>query len=104
MGVLEKGDMRRHIYRNVWESYTNSDLTEGRGAHVHIGYFLSKKDAERAGVGQGVMGTDARVRQVGEVSLIVYETFDEFLAIQKEEKRQQALAKLTQEERELLGL
>ena len=95
--------MQRLMMRNVFEAYTNSDLTEGRGQHVSIGHFVHESDAKRATLGRGVMGTDADVRTV-DLHVCVYDTFAEFEKEQHQSTRDRALAKLSLEERRALGL
>lgn len=97
-----KGAKKGTAYEGlVWESYTNSDTTEGRGADVHIGYFTQKSDAQEAGKGRGVMGTPAPVRPV---YLRVHGTLKEFMAFRDQDIRRRALDKLNHEERRVLGL
>lgn len=88
---------------NAYEAYTNSDLTEGRGRDVHIGYFEQEADAKRASQGKGVMGSDAWVRKVSK-EIFVFENYQEFEQRENEETRQRALNKLTVAERRSLGL
>lgn len=91
------------FHLNCYEAYTNSDLTEGRGVAVHIGYFTDEDAAIRAAEHKGPMGTSAWVRQVDKV-IKVFEDFGEFEKEQRNEARARGLSKLTQEEREALGL
>lgn len=59
----------------VWEAYTNSDTTEGRGVDVHIGYFTTELDAKQAVKGRGTMGCDGWVRQK---ELKIFDTFEDY--------------------------
>lgn len=94
--------MIHHEYE-VWEAYTNSDLTEGRGHKVTIGYFQHKQDALLAAQGQRVMGTNANVKQTT-VTVTIYESWEEYKQDCIEHTKQAALAKLTRLERQALGL
>ena len=85
----------------LYEAYTNSDLIEGRGNDVHLGYFKVQSDAEKASSGRGVMGTNAHVRLA---PILIYENFEEFAEVRAKDVREQALNKLSWEERKLLGL
>ena len=96
--------MKHFVLKDVYEAYTNSDLTEGRGHTVHIGYFTRETDALRAVRRKGVMGTDANVRKLSTLELKVYEHLAEYEAEVVLDLRKKALAKLTAAERTLLGL
>ncbi len=89
-------------YPKCWEAYTNSDLTEGRGSDVFIGYFRNKGDADTAVKGNGPMGTDAYVREVREPK--IYKTYLEFVEDKQIDLKRSALNKLTREEKLALGL
>lgn len=97
-----KGEIKvAYIYQVV----TNSDLDEGKGHEVSLGYFLDKAYATKKASKAGVMGTDAEVRALqcfvveyeGGThllgNLIEVETVDPMLGI---------FAKLTPEEAALL--
>lgn len=84
----------------VFEAYTNSDLTEGRGSDVRIALFARGPDAAQAVVGRGVMGT-ASGAGVREVKL--YCSFEDYENERLDEVRQRALAKLSSEELAALG-
>ena len=43
---------------------SNTDLTEGKGAYLPLGYFESRWDAMKAGKGKSVQGTDCRIEEV----------------------------------------
>jgi hypothetical protein len=85
---------------NVFEASHNSDSAEGRGRSVHDGYFVHKKDADRAAKGKGCMGTAG---DVDDVELIIFDTYEEFKGEKDNQLRTQALNKLSAEEREALG-
>lgn len=86
-----------------FEVLTNSDLTEGRGHRVHVCYTSTRALAEEIAKGKGVMGTDADVVPMSK-TIKVFDTMDEWNNNTKEAIREKALAKLTKEEREALGL
>lgn len=89
--------------RECYEAYTNSDLTEGRGRDVSIGYFTYEYDALTASYGKGVMGTDAVVRKTN-IDIQVFDSYDEYEASKVDDAKLRAWRKLTPEERKLLGL
>lgn len=86
-----------------YEAYTNSDLTEGRGRDVHIGYFVHESDARKAVKKKGVMGTDADTRKVDK-EILLFETYEEFETIKTNDLRKKALNKLSYDEKKALGL
>jgi hypothetical protein len=88
---------------NVFEAYTNSDLTEGRGYPVTLGFFVKEVDAIKASLGKGVMGTDASVC-AKDLDIRIFETFEEYQNYQKDSIRRKALAKLSLSEKQALGL
>lgn len=74
-----------------------NDGTDGRV----VGYFFSNEDAIRAVKGLGVMGHgDGAVAMIGQL----YDDFADYQQNNPEAARKRALAKLTIEERRLLGL
>ncbi len=92
----------------VYHVTTNTDLTEGRGGTVTIGYFLDEGIAKRAAKGEGVMGGDARIEQQQVTTVRI---LDRVFLVGKEihlsydpprEVRARAIAKLTPEERRAL--
>jgi len=102
----------------LFELSKNSDQTEGRGHNVPMGYFedldqvLKTNDDERFFSKYGVMGTKYTSVSGGFLPYnIVLKTFDIYATSEeffekhdKQTKIQKALAKLTEEEKELLGL
>lgn len=108
------GLVRRGIVQSqpVYKVVTNSDLIEGRGVRVVTGIFSSHGQAVLAAKGAGVMGTDAEVvmerldvfehTMTGERFVLGERVLAEFVNPQEIKKR--ALAKLTDEEKEALGL
>lgn len=95
----------------LWRVMTNSDLTEGRGSQRTLGWFADPNVAAKAARGNYVMGSDCPVEQVvmniiktqaGKVFLL-----GEEVQIQYEDPREiraRAIAKLTPEERQVLGI
>lgn len=49
--------------KKLWVAVSNTDLTEGRGKPIIVGYSTNKATAKRVGKGRGVMGSDCRVKQ-----------------------------------------
>ncbi len=90
---------------------SNTELTEGRGSTVTVGWFLDRELAVRAGKGQYVMGTDCPIemkpRRVARAEDGTMWTLGEQITVTTElpaEVRKRALAKLTAEERKALGV
>lgn len=50
--------------KTIFACYTNTDLTEGRGAEYPFAFAEKQSTATRLAKGKGVQGTDARVQQV----------------------------------------
>jgi len=99
--------------RTLYKVTTNSDLTEGRGNTVLIGYFMDHVLAQRAAKGKGVFGSDADVEPFVTTVLEVsedgssrfYKLGEEIIRPRtKEEIKAEALKKLTPEEQDALGL
>jgi len=102
----------------VYEVVTNSDLTEGRGHRVSLGFFLDEAVARRFAEGKGLMGSDAEIEMRHETvvrvngsflrreggSFILGEKISTEAVTRKELLRQQALMKLTDDEREALEI
>lgn len=94
----------------LFEVTTNTDSTEGRGHEIHYGWYLTRAEAKRAGRGRYVMGTDCPIRQqtievvtIGDRMFVLGDEID-LKSEPPEEVKARALAKLTEEEREALGL
>ena len=66
----------------------------------HVGYFTHAADGTRATKGTGWWGSDGTVRPV---ELVVYDTFEEYKGEKESQLRQQALDKLSDDERKALG-
>jgi hypothetical protein len=61
----------------VYSTYTNTELNEGRGRKVLIGHFTEESDALKAGKGRYVMGSDCPVKKET-VTVRIFESFEEF--------------------------
>ena len=93
----------------IWQSYRNADDIEGRGPMVPDLAFLHKEHAERYIDEQpGVMGRRFKWSQspygdwtIKPIEVIDYDVTEEGI---KKTKARMALAKLTDEEKEILGL
>jgi len=102
-----------------YEVISNTDLNEGRGASVVIGRYMDSCDAEAAAKGQGVFGSDAKVesktkraviapnnekdgRYGSRTFLLGEEIYSDFINL--EDLKKQALAKLSDKEKAVLGL
>lgn len=87
----------------VYVAMQNSDLTEGRGGEVPIGYFLNREVAEYINSkAPGVFGSKNN-RKVKEIDVCEAQNLQEYRKY-TDKMRMIALNKLTTEERELLGL
>lgn len=88
--------------KSIFVVTQNSDLNEGRGVNRPVAYFTTYKDAEAfAEVTPGVMGTSMGVRIE---KIEVYDYLHEHPKATKEVIKDKALAKLTDYERQILGL
>lgn len=86
---------------NYFEVYDNFS-EDGRGNDVRvIARFHDRYHAEQYAVGRGNYGHDAQIREV-KFSIASYAS--EVEKAQLEDKKEAALAKLTYDERKLLGL
>jgi len=94
--------------KNLFVVKTNSDTCEGRGSTVILGYFTDRGKAKSVARGRGVFGSDADV--VLEAHRTVFTERGIFLLGEQincdvvEDVRERALAKLTKEEKDALGL
>jgi hypothetical protein len=98
----------------LWAVKANHDTTEGRGSMYDV-FYTTTKDAALKIVNDptfygryGVMGTppyNFGEYDVDERQITVFESFDEYKKLyDADTKKQKALAKLTAEEKKLLGL
>jgi hypothetical protein len=95
--------MKSFKVNNVWGVYSNTDLMEGRGSDILVGYFTNYSDARLASEGRGVMGTAAEIRQEN-ISVSVFESYSEFEGLDTLKIKERALRKLTDQEKKALGL
>lgn len=120
MGPNDDSTARRATIRTatVHRVIGNTDTTEGRGRSFTLGWFLDHGAATRFAQGRGVMGTPAyiesRTEQIvqvvdgagrpieGECHILGEQLWTPEKAANK--ARQDALAKLTIEDRRVLGL
>lgn len=79
----------------AWKASYNSDSMEGRGYTVVAGYFFQQSDAKEA-VKDKVFGETEAIQ--------IFASSQEYVEYKRFQHRQNALAKLTREEREALGL
>jgi hypothetical protein len=88
--------MVKQMYK-IYEAINHG--TDGMDSYG-IGYFTKKADAEKAAEGKGAMGYGN-----GSVNEdVVYESYKDYVENNPVSLKQKALAKLTQEEKEVLGL
>ena len=86
----------------------NSDLTEGRGTSLPVAHFYDLAEAKRAAsdkdlVAQyGVWGSGPL--GISQVQIFGYDSLEEYKDRQALNVKDRALAKLTAEERKVLGL
>ena len=89
--------------REVWLAQQDSDLTEGRGPMITKGAFWSPEEAQRCAERlPGVMGVGHG--RVAATPLHVYDSFEEWQSGTDSALRDSAMAKLTSDERRVLGL
>lgn len=94
----------------IWQTYYNADMTEGRGPMIPSYAFLHREHAAAyIDAQEGVMGYRAKwtEQEYGDWRMKKIEVlecnYDESEQ-RKKELKNQALNKLTQEEKEILGL
>lgn len=88
----------------IYVTRQNSDLCEGRGPIVNVGYFTNREVAVYANSKiPGVFGTKNDC-SVQEIEVCTAQRIEDLVDFEKDQKRQKALSKLTIEERNLLGL
>lgn len=94
----------------VYAAFKQSDMTEGRGPKILDICFMNKKDAEDyIDTKSGVMGRKAKwsIEKYGDWEvrpLMVYNSLEECTEEYNNAVKAAALAKLTDEEKFLLGL
>lgn len=74
---------------------------EGKGPFTVIARITDEREAHSYAMNKGNYGRDAIVRKV---TFVIVDYAHEIDALKREEKRQAALNKLTEDEKELLGL
>lgn len=88
----------------------NRDQTEGKGPMYTVARFSNKEEAIQLQISKdfardyGVQGTPYAASDVEEEEIKVYDSFAEYSLEKREDIRKRALAKLTQEEKRVLGL
>ncbi len=92
----------------VYMVTTNSDLLEGRGRTITLGYYLNQSDAVIASLGKGVMGSNAEIEAI-EKTCVLFDNKIHIIGDQVQEKysptpREIALAKLTDTDKRALNL
>lgn len=70
---------------------------DGGDKHYHRYYVASKEEADKH------MATN-KYDHVTPVTIVIFDSYEEYLSSKKGELRKQALAKLTEEEKHILGL
>lgn len=94
----------------IWQTYYNADMTEGRGPMIPSYAFLHREHAAAyIDAQEGVMGCRAKwsEQEYGDWRMKKIEVLEcncEESEQRKKELKNQALNKLTQEEKEILGL
>jgi hypothetical protein len=94
----------------VWVITANADKNEGRGQQVDVAFFENKsaaiktKNDSRFYKEHGVQGQRLPDSDVQYRVLRIYSSVEEYFKNDAEQKKQRALNKLTEEERQLLGL
>ena len=101
--------------RYIWNVIGNTDNIKGLGRPVNLGSFVNKSDAERWADGRGAMGAFVLVEKEyvtlvdahGALYVIgrrAFTSISEAVVQQQADVKLRALAKLTAEERQALGL
>ena len=97
----------------VWACTANRDTTEGRGANYDVCYAATRETALKIVNNPlyygryGVMGCSPYKHgeyDVSEREMVIYDTVSEYLDSVKSKEVKTALAKLTDKEKQLLGL
>ena len=82
----------------------NTDSNEGRGSNYIITRCSNIEAANFIANGRGVMGTKATVSGPHKERIVIFDEVKEFWEEENLLARENALAKLTEEEKKLLGL
>lgn len=96
----------------AYEVRGQTDTTEGRGGTYLVGYFFNKSKADEAAKDKGVWGAAGDVHTVNVVELTYPQGFKVFYldkpidvkSATNEELKAKALAKLTTEDKLILGI
>lgn len=95
----------QHI--TCFEVYGNTDITEGRGPMKVAARFSefeeAKKYVESREYAEWCI-IDDDIKNIKESIIVIFDSVDELNLLKKEQIRSRALSKLTNEEREALGL
>ena len=75
-------------------------VSDSERTDKHVGYFVHAADGTRAAKDADWWGGDGTVHPV---ELVVYDTFEEYKGEKESQLRQQALDKLSDDERKALG-
>jgi len=94
----------------IWQTYRNADMTEGRGPSIPDLAFVHRQHAaDYIDAQEGVMGHKAKWSEntfgdwyMTKVEVLEYDYMES--EQRKEKLKEQALNKLTQEEKVILGL
>jgi hypothetical protein len=94
----------------IWQTYRNADMTEGRGPSIPDLAFIHRQHAaDYIDAQKGVMGCKAKWSEntfgdwyMKKVEVLEYDYMES--EQRKEELKEQALNKLSQEEKVILGL
>lgn len=101
-----------HLFNNLWntkqmitfekECY-EIRVSKDEWSSEHFGYFTSEVDGLRASKGKGWWGSDGTSRRTT-VRVLIFENLDEYDSELLARMKEGALAKLTDDERKILGL
>lgn len=95
-----------------YEVMGNTDTTEGRGPMKVVARFKTREaaaayvrsDAYREWCVQGIKNWVYDSQNIKETTMVILDSMDELDEVRKLRLKQSAIAKLTKEEREVLGL
>lgn len=88
----------------IYITQQNSDLTEGRGSTIQVGYFLNKEVAEYANSKlPGVFGAKNNCR-LKVVDVCEARNLSEYADFRDEMEKETALSKLAKRKKQILGL
>jgi hypothetical protein len=90
------------MMQTIYIVFENADKTEGRGPMVPVACFLNQKHAKKVANMNEPYGHSGQFCEVREFPLC--SNVDDYIDAREEKVRRTALAKLTEEEKKLLGL